>query len=305
MKVCILPQASSFTSTVGGVLRVVSDLTKWLPTYGIEVIDDPNLADIVHCHALAWYPQCSVYTNHGIWKNPILPHEIAANEVIYRLLTSAKIVTSVSQHATSIYKDRLNIKPRIIRNGVDLKYLQSIEQHLSDTPVFLWAKNNMTPPNDPRPALWLAKQLPQCRFIFTFAPVGRIPPNVTVIGLQPYEKMLQIIADSSVLIATTNEQFSVQVIEALTMGKPVLGFHWGGTAEVIRSGHNGYLAISPSSTDTEWPYLLEGANYILADYANISADAEESAKDYDWNKIIPQYIQCYEDALQPHNVDNI
>jgi len=305
VKVCILPQANSFSSSVGGVNRVISDLTRLLPQYGIEVVDDPEIADIRHCHALAWHPQVDVYTNHGVWQSPKTSSEAAANEIIYRLLTSAKVVTSVAKHTTEIYKDRLNIQPRIIRNGVDTKRLRSIEQHLSNNPVFLWAKNNMTWPNDPRPVLWLARQLPQYKFILTFAPAGILPPNVTVIGLQPYKKMLQIIADSSVLIATTNEQFSVQVIEALAMGKPILGFNWGGTAEVIQNGYNGYLGNPPGANDTEWPQLLEAANYILQNYDNLSINAKESAKDYDWNKIIPKYIQCYEDALKPENKDNI
>ena len=305
MKVCILPQASSFSSSVGGVNRVVSDLTRLLPQYGIEVTDNPDSADIRHCHALAWHPQVDVYTNHGVWRNPQTPSETAANEIIYRLLTAAKVVTSVSEHTTEIYADRLNIKPCVIRNGVDTKYLQSIPQHSSDIPVFLWAKNNMTPPNDPRSALWLAKQLPQCKFIFTCAPSGIIPPNVTVIGVQPYKDMLQFIANSSVLIATTNEQFSVQVIEALALGKPILGFNWGGTAEVIQDGYNGYLGQQPQTNATEWPQLLESAQYILQDYNNLSINARESSKDYDWDKIIPQYIQCYEDALKPENTDDI
>jgi len=48
MKVCILPQRSTFSSSVGGVNRVVSDLTRLLPQYGVEVIDNPDLADIRH-----------------------------------------------------------------------------------------------------------------------------------------------------------------------------------------------------------------------------------------------------------------
>jgi len=305
VKVCLLPTASSFSSSIGGVNRVVSDLTRLLPQYGIEIVDNPDLADIRHCHALAWHSQADVYTNHGVWRDPKTPNETMANEIIHRLLVAAKVVTSVSQHTTEIYQNKLNIQPRIIRNGVDWKYLQTIEQYPSNTPVFLWAKNNMAWPNDPRPALWLASQLPQCKFILTFAPAGILPPNVTVIGLQHYEKMLQIIADSSVLIAITNEQFSVQVIEALALGKPVLGFNWGGTAEVIKNGYNGHLGESPQANAIEWPQLLAAAQHILQDYNALSTNARESAKDYDWDKIIPQYIQCYEDALKPENEDDI
>lgn len=295
MKVCILPTASSFSNSIGGVNRVVRDLTTQLPQYGIEVIDDPDQADTIHCHALAWHPNVGTYSNHGIWADPQTPGAIAANEIIYRLLVGAKVVTSVAEHTTHIYRAKLNIQPRIIRNGVDITKLQSIPQNTS-VPTFLWAKNNMVPPNDPKSALWLARQMPHAQFLFTLASTGPIPANVKVIGLQEYDNMLQIIANSSVLIATTKEQFSVQVIEALAMGKPILGFDWGGTPEVVRNGYNGYLAPAPKFGDNEWPLLHEAAELILQQYPRLSDSARESSLDYDWSKIIPQYIRCYEDA---------
>ena len=303
MKVCLLPQASTFTNTIGGVNRVVSDLTQQLPKYGVDVVDNPDDADIRHCHALSWHPQVDIYTNHGVWDNPVQDYEIAANDIIYRLLVAARVVTSVAEHTTRIYKNRLNVNPRVIRNGVDIEKLQSMPQDTSGKPVFLWAKNNMSGPNDPTPALWLARQMPDAQFIFTMAPSGRIPANVKVIGLQEYEDMLQIIANSSVLIATTKEQFSVQVVEALAMGKPILGFNWGGTPEVVHNGYNGYLAPAPRVYDQEWPLLHAAAERILQQYSNLSAGARESSLGYDWGRIIPQYIQCYEDALPKHDVE--
>jgi len=301
MKVCILPQASKFETTIGGVTRVVSDLTRLLPEYGVEVIDDPDIADIIHCHALSAHPQVNVYTNHGVWDDPTDERFISANEIIYRLLVSADVVTSVSEHTTHLYKDRLNIKPRVIRNGVDIAAMQKIAANKKNTvPYFLWAKNNAVYPNDPRPVLWLAQQMPNIQFAITVVPDGYpIPANVKVLGIQPYDRMLEIIANCGALIATTMEQFSVQVIEALAMGKPVLGFDWGGTSEVITSGFNGVLAKPPNSTDTTWPQLLSAAIELLSHGEALSKNAVESSRGYDLGIIIPQYLKCYNDALRP------
>ncbi|MHA2313492.1 MAG: hypothetical protein ACXADF_18610, partial [Candidatus Thorarchaeota archaeon] len=35
----------------GGIWRVISAQGKWLPSYGINIVDNPVDADIVHVHA--------------------------------------------------------------------------------------------------------------------------------------------------------------------------------------------------------------------------------------------------------------
>lgn len=300
MKVCLIPQLSQLSSSIGGVNRVIHDLAKYLTLAGVEIVDNPTDADIVHCHAVGDYPNPDVYTNHGYWSHPHTPWEIHANKRMTEMIKAAKIVTSPSEWSTRVYKDRLGVKPRIIRNGVDIEKLQAIPKGSAlkwlglDKPYLLFGKNKIQALSQGTALKDLAAHT-NIPIVATVWPDNDIPANVTVTGLLPYNKMLEAIRDCLALISTTKECFSVQVIEALAMGKPVIGWQQGGTAEVIQNGFNGHLQPPGEALH---PTIV----YLLNNYAKLSEGASTCALAYDLEtKIIPQYIQCYEECLNGGN----
>jgi len=111
-----------------------------------------------------------------------------------------------------------------------------------------------------------------------------------VIGRLPYDSMLRTIASCKVYISTVKETFGSQTIEAMAMGKPVLGYDFGGNSEILTHRVDGYL-VTPGES------LLEGANYILEHYDNMSKRAKITAMRYDWKTIVPKYVTLWEKVL--------
>jgi len=299
MKVCLRPDVSEFKSDIGGVNRVVADLSRYLPDLGIEIVSDPFSADIVHCHAVTWDPRVNIYTNHGFYPEPVTPWEIHAAKVMSKLITSASIVTSVSEWSPRLYEDRFKVKARVIRNGVPIKSLahtpkgRILREHGFDKPFFLWGKNMLRSKAACAAAVDLARACPDIPFIMTFSPAGMIvPKNVHITGAVPYKTMKMMIRDCLALVATERECFSVQHIEAMAMGKPIIGWKHGGAIEVVENDVNGYL-VDPGMA------LASLVEPLLDNYERLSSNASKMAKNYDLiDSILPQYIACYKECLE-------
>ena len=56
MKVYISPHfdLSKPDEGQGGIKRVVENQIKFLPAYGVELVDSPNKADVLNCHAIEY-----------------------------------------------------------------------------------------------------------------------------------------------------------------------------------------------------------------------------------------------------------
>ena len=105
--------------------------------------------------------------------------------------------------------------------------------------------------------------------------------------------MLGHIAACRIYVSTVKETFGAQTVEAMAMGKPVLGYNFGGNTEILAHLSDSYL-VEPGSD------LREGAEYILAHYDEMSAAARITALRYDWYAIVPFYVQQWEKALDVH-----
>jgi glycosyltransferase involved in cell wall biosynthesis len=62
------------------------------------------------------------------------------------------------------------------------------------------------------------------------------------------------------LVPSVAESFPMAILEALSMGKPVIASRVGGTSEVIREGVNGFL-VEPKDTHS----LMEKLNILIHD----------------------------------------
>ena len=122
----------------------------------------------------------------------------------------------------------------------------------------LWNKNRGADVCDPGPAYALASG--GALVVSTFAPVGALAlPNLTIVGAQPHATMRELIRHAEIHLATTRETFGIGTLEALAAGVPVLGYAYGGTAELVEHHVSGYL-VQPGDVDG----LMTGLAWLRA-----------------------------------------
>ena len=245
-KVCLLPHFGP--NDPGGVAVHIRTLEKHLGKRGWEIVIDPDEADIVHGHANARANHLDVTTSHGIY--PItekMPRwRIETNAVLFDNLKLADEVIAVSRWSAAQWQHLVGRTPHIIYNAIDINDWQRVPKDRwrsrlkipIKTPLVLWGKSGVSDVCDPTPLIELALRYPNYAFV-TPLKAGMLmtpPPNLTLVGLQPFNMMQMLIQDCDVYLATTQENHSIQVLEAMALGKPILGYDWGGTAETVTLG---------------------------------------------------------------------
>jgi len=269
--------------------------------YDWKVVDDPGDADVIHTLAVDYHPDAKVYSVCGFWEDPPSEHVLTQHK-IEKMVRETPIVTMPSQWVCNFFQKKCHRDDFIIvGNGVDVDRMAQVPRGkglellgLSE-PYFLWGKAGNYYPNcnyGSRPVIDLAKEMPDIHFVIVAPVPYELPPNVTVTGQLPYEQMLWVIADSLALISTVKETFGAQTVEAMAMGKPVLGYDFGGNSELILHKVNGYLTMPGSA-------LFPGATYILENLDTFAPYCRKVAALYDWKTAVtPIYASCWERACK-------
>ncbi len=294
-KVAIFPTLEQMSKAGGGVARHVEALYRYLPDSGVRVVEASE-ADFAHCHALATHAKMLVHTNHGFYpwdsKEPIA---VGSNLKLKQAISTSQRSISVSRLAPDEFEGRLKVQSTVIPNGVTPEDFEHVpvghfsRAHNIRKPFFLWAKLTTDGICDPTPALELAAKMPDYQFVFTVVK-GKVPPNVKVVGTLPYKQMQEALKDCHVLLATTTENFSVQTLEAMACGKPVLAFDSGGNAEAIVHRSTGYLARDDQD-------LFRGAKYCWEKAEALGANGRQRIEQhYRWDIIVPRIAQVYREA---------
>lgn len=299
MKICLLPRFQP--GQIGGVARHVLALERHLAGRGHEIVSDPAQADLVHVHAAAQAPVVDVYTNHGI--HPI--HEkmedwkAEQNRVIFDNLKLARQVITVSQWTADQWRHLIGRDPHIIPNGIDPGEWEQVPRGVwrarlgvpPSVPILLWGKATLSDICDPAPAIELALRRPDVVVVLTASPkqMPSGPRNVRIVGPQPFPSMQQLLADCDVYLATTLENHSVQVLEAMILGKPILGFAWGGTVETVESGREGIL-VEPDDLDA----LAAALDEVLGRREEMGAAGREKVlEQYTWDRVMDRLEDVY------------
>lgn len=290
MNVFIWPTLSEIESN-NGIGRVVHAQYRLLPKFGISPIGTPDQADLIvchtqqnnlprvdvlHCHGLYWTAE----PNSGIYSKW---HQ-RANKGVTSAARKARVVTVPSEWVGMPFKRDMRISPTVIGHGIDLN---EWEVGMPGGYV-LWNKNRPSDVCDPSPALKLAQA--GIRTISTFMPQGIsvAPGTLMVVGPQSHQDMKDIVKRSSVYLATVKETFGIGTLEAMACGVPVLGFRWGGTADLISHKVDGYLA-EPGDIEG----LVEGYHYIMEHRQELSDAARAKAETYTWEVAIQKYAELY------------
>lgn len=270
-----------------------------LPAAGVQVVEDPSAADVLASHILmppTWikaHPgKPMVAMVHGLywaeyqWQNWALK----ANEGVMEAIKVADVVTAPTEWVANSIRRHTNRRVVVIPHGVDCDEFTPAEEW---QPYVLWDKTRVDPVCDPEPVNVLAERMPGQAFVTTF---GDARKNVTVTGLVPYVDSRALTRHAGVYLATSKETFGVATLQAMAAGVPVVGWDWGGTAEIVTHGHDGLL-VRPGDHDL----LQASIEAALEHRAELGANARETAKRYTWQAACKQYAEVFEEAIARRN----
>ena len=303
LKVCIKPAMQSIRPD-NGVGRVVYAQNKHLPSLGFDLVDDPREADIYAPHTQGFgHDDISVLTLHGLyWLGDLNSGEygqyhIEANAAIIASVRRARKITVPSAWVAEPLKRDMRIQPHVIGHGIDTDEWQVGKPQ----GYILFGKNRSVDVCRPDAPYELAKRgLP---ILSTFAPSRvTIPNNMQVTGPLEEEAMHDVLSGASVYLATVKETYGIQTIEAMACGVPIVGWNYGGTADIVRNGVDGIL-VKPYDYDA----LEVAVKDVLNRRADFSTNARQNALQHDWRDVMKRYAALFERVYQekqdePHGV---
>ena len=116
-----------------------------------------------------------------------------------------------------------------------------------------------------------------------------LPANVCCVGVQPYGEMQALLADCDVYLATMLESSGQGHLEAMYLGKPVIGYRWGGVGELA-----GGVAQLVDPDDLAG--LAHALDYALANYATLGAAGRALVEArHLWPAAAAEYKDIYEE----------
>lgn len=291
MKVClnISPQQVERNTGIG---QVVLAQWKYLQQAGIELTTDPgDDVDVYASHISKpdKWPRIDLTMVHGLYWDDT-PHNAFsgwhhdANRRIIESVRQSIAVTVPAHWVGEPFRRDMRFNPVVMPHGIDIEEFKPGRNE----GYILYNKNREGDVCQSRPAWELANK--GVKVTSTFSPVDLpVPDSMTLTGNIPFAKMLPLIAGADMYLGTTLETFGIGTIEALACGVPVLGYNWGGTADIVQHGVNGYL-VEPGDVAG----LFAGMEYIRSNRARLSEAARATAERYTWDKIIKRYIRLFE-----------
>lgn len=297
MKICILPTFGEEDKGDGGIRRVVEAQRRWLPTYGWEIVDTVEEADVVathagiqapvdatkplvsHCHGLYWYGYA--------WPKWALK----MNRDVIKAIRRSDVVTATSEWVAHAIARGTNRTPVVLYHGIEPN---SFNPPASHGGYVLWNKLRIDPICDPKDMQNLARLAPDVQFKSTFIwPLEDHPDNVELVNPSGPAIAKPLIENAGVYLCTTRETFGIGTLEAMASGVPVLGWDWGGQAEIVRHKETGWLA-----PPGDYPSLLEGLRYCFDHRKRMGEAARETVlRDFTWQTAMGRYGELYQSLL--------
>jgi glycosyltransferase involved in cell wall biosynthesis len=289
MKVYEWPEFGVQDRGEGGIRRVVEALHRWLPEYGVEVVNSIDQADLINTHADDYATSLPTAASlHGLywqgydWANWCFE----ANQRLIGVAKRAQAVSVPSRWVANAMRRGMLIEPFVLLHGIELDEWEPSE---SNGYIF-WGKTRPDPICDPTPMRRLASRSPLHRFVSTF---GETADNIQITGKLDQLETRRYLKGASVYLATVRETGGITVLEAMASAVPVLGFDYGVNPELIVHKETGYL-VDPDDYDG----LQEGLEYCIANRKRLGEAAREYVRtNHQWKDRIADYIPFFEAAL--------
>lgn len=299
LKVNIYPSFGDFDKGDGGIRRVVEAQLKYLPAYGIDLVETAAEADVIAFHAtvphtyLKLYPEKTfVCMLHGFywseydWAN----WAIKTNVNVMEGIRISDAVISCSEWIANSVRRHTSRDTVVIHHGIDIEDWEPTD---SARDYVLWNKTRPDPVCDPEPMNRVAELLPNVKFISTY---GEQAKNVALTGRLPFHDAKKLIQNAGVYLCTTRETFGIGTLEALACGIPVVGFDYAGQKEFLTHGKDSYLV-----TPGDIPALADGIIWGLNNRENISRNCIETARKFTWEIACQKYADTFKAAYAKKN----
>lgn len=271
-----------------GIGQVVHAQYRHLPEHGIVLVSNPADADIIAGHIQQGdLPRIDVLMSHGLyWTGDpgsgtyhAWHHE--ANRRILDAARKAYLVTVPSEWVAMPFKRDMRISPVVIGHGIDLDSLPPVTVKRGD--YVLWNKNRASDVCSVQAAQELAGR--GFKVVSTYGTPGE---NMQIIGPQPHKDMMRLVRNAEFYLATTKETFGIGTLEALAQGVPVIGYRWGGTAELVTPECG--ILVEPGDIDGLVAAIatLEGQD--------LSRKCVKRAASFTWEYACKQYADVYHRA---------
>lgn len=280
----------------GGIRRVVEAQRKYLPQFGVEVVDSEAEADVVAVHAGMWIKtnKPTVTHCHGLyWEEhewPTWAHSM--NQDVVEALRRADVVTAPSEWVANILRRGMWLSPEVLYHGIDP---DEWPETISHENYVLWNKTRVDPICDPSPMNTLAAMAPSVQFVSTYG--DESIANLRVTGTLPHDEARDAVRRTGIYLATSRETFGIGTLEAMAAGVPVLGWVWGGQPEIVKHKVHGWLA-----TPGDFDGLLEGLKYCMEHRAELGAAARvHTMTNFTWQVAIARYARIYKE-LHEHSL---
>lgn len=277
-----------------GVGRVVHAQHRYLSAHGIELVPSSDGADVIACHIQQGeLPRVDILFCHGLyWSGDAGSGNYVAwhHEANARILSAARralAITVPSDWVAEPFRRDMRRQPVVIGHGIEVDEWQPGE----NGGYLLWNKNRAGDVCNPAAAWELARR--GHAVLSTVGPAGTPIDTLHVTGVLSHAEMKPLIQNADIYLATTPETFGVGTLEALASGVPVLGYRWGGTAEIVRHGVDGWL-VEPGDLDA----LEEGIAIIRERRAEMGAAARERAAQYGWDAVMAQYARLFHQVAE-------
>lgn len=220
-------------------------------------------------------------------------------------------IIAVSNHTKSLISN-LNLRGiRVIPNGFNIKKHEHSDFKSVSEPLKLITVGNVT---ERKGQINIIKALPQLIEYFpnleyhivgipteklkleSYASKLNISNHLIFYGrVDEYEKQ-KILLKSDIFVMLSNETktgdiegFGIAIIEANALGLPAIGAKNSGILDAICEDYSGKL-ITPTDSDA----LISAIKTIKNNYVEFSKNSKTWSNNFDWDKIIKQYIQSIE-----------
>lgn len=297
IKLQIFPHPLQIKRAVGGIQSLLLQYAQLLPKYGYKIVKpDSRDYDLLAVHAGSWrenLPSTPVAAHcHGLYWTAHLPSEGWEHRANYDVINSIRHANRVcvpSQWVAETFERDFLFTPEVLPHGIDIdKFAPTIGK---GDYILAFAKNRVGDICNVEFLPRLAKAFPNILFLSTFAPKGKYPDNIRVIGLQPRENMPGLIAGARVVISPVKETFGILTLEAMASGKPILGYGRGGNVELVNT-ENGYLYLTPEEMELGLRLLWENPQPF-------GEQARLTAESYAWDQIMPMVDNFYRKTIEP------
>ena len=270
--------------------------------------------DIIHAHNMPAALSIKntrtkrVLSIHGIFSKQIkILHGNTISKISEKYeknaLSWADVITVVSKEALDYYT-KLGFEVVQVPNAIDLSKLsQEVDKRYKNQIVYA---GRLSKEKGIETLLEVAKKLPDEIHLLILGSgpeqekiidITKSKENIHYLGFQKKIETLSIIRGSDVLIQPSLiEGISSTLLESMACKTPIIATKVGGNKELINHNKTGILVESENST-----CLLEEILNLISNKEkakNLSNQAYDEVKKYDWNSVGNKYLSIYDSLLR-------